>query len=119
MKTFLKIPLCLALGAMMGMSMTSCSDNDDPTDGTELSAQEKALKEVVADFADKTVIPSYQGMADAAMSLHSLCIDIRTKKQAGTLTTADVEAPARPGSWRATIGRRVRPGCSALQATTT
>ena len=106
MKTFLKFPLCLALGAMMGMSMTSCSDNDDPTDGTELSAQEKALKEVVADFADKTVIPSYQGMADAAMSLHSLCIDIRTKKQAGTLTTADV-------------GRRVRPGCSALQATTT
>ena len=92
MKTFLKFPLCLALGAMMGMSMTSCSDNDDPTDGTELSAQEKALKEVVADFADKTVIPSYQGMADAAMSLHSLCIDIRTKKQAGTLTTADVEA---------------------------
>ena len=50
------------------------------------------MKEVVADFADKTVIPSYQGMADAAMSLHSLCIDIRTKKQAGTLTTADVEA---------------------------
>lgn len=92
MKTFLKFPLCLALGAMMGMSMTSCSDNDDPIDGTELSAQEKALKEVVADFADKTVIPSYQGMADAAMSLHSLCIDIRTKKQAGTLTTADVEA---------------------------
>ena len=82
MKTFLKFPLCLALGAMMGMSMTSCSDNDDPTDGTELSAQEKALKEVVADFADKTVIPSYQGMADAAMSLHSLCIDIRTKKHA-------------------------------------
>ena len=52
MKTFLKFPLCLALGAMMGMSMTSCSDNDDPIDGTELSAQEKALKEVVADFAD-------------------------------------------------------------------
>ena len=92
MKTFLKFPFCLAIGAMMGVSMTSCSENDEPVDGAELSAQEKALKEVVADFADKTVILSYQGMADAAMNLHSLCIDIRTKKQAGTLTTADVAA---------------------------
>ena len=111
MKTFLKFPLCLALGAMMGMSMTSCSDNDDP----------------------KTVIPSYQGMADAAMSLHSLCIDIRTKKQAGTLTTADVEAACEAWKlardyWEKSEAWLFGPagdynvdphGCSALQATTT
>ena len=92
MKTYLKFPLYLALGAMMGMNLAACSDDDEPEVETGLTAQEEALKAVVSDFADKTVIPTYQGMADAAMQLHGLCIDIRSKKQAGTLTTADVEA---------------------------
>ena len=93
MKKYLKFPLYMAVAAVLGMSATACSDDDEPNvDPNELTAQEQALKEVIADYTDKTVIPTYTGMADAAMQLHSLCIDIRSKKADGTLTTADVEA---------------------------
>ena len=94
MKKYLKFPLYMAFTAMIGMNVTACSD-DEPVAQEEpgtLSAQEQALKDVIADYTDKTVIPTYKGMADAAMQLHSLCIDIRTKKADGTLSTADVEA---------------------------
>ena len=93
MKKYLKFPLYVAAAAMVGMGAMACSDDDEPNvDPNELTAQEQALKEIVADYTDKTVIPTYTGMADAAIQLHSLCIDIRTKKTDGTLTTADVEA---------------------------
>ena len=93
MKKYLKFPLYMAVAAVLGMSATACSDDDEPNvNPNELTAQEQALKEIVADYTDKTVIPTYTGMADAAMQLHTLCIDIRSKKEAGTLTTADVEA---------------------------
>lgn len=97
MKKYLKFPLYVALAAMIGMNTTACSDDDEPVNTEEggtttLSEQEQALKEVIADYTDKTVIPTYKGMADAAIQLHSLCIDIRTKKADGSLTTADVEA---------------------------
>ena len=95
MKRHLKFPLYLAAAAVMGMSTVACSDDDNaPATGNPdgLTAQEQALKEVIADYTDMTVIPTYKGMADAAMRLHSLCLDIRSKKQDGTLATADVEA---------------------------
>ena len=95
MKKYLKFPLYMAFTAMIGMSVTACSDDDNPENPEEtggLSVQEQALKDVITDYTDKTVIPTYKGMADAAMQLHSLCIDIRTKKADGTLSTADVEA---------------------------
>ena len=92
MKKYLKFPLYMAFTAMIGMSVTACSDDDNPENPEEtggLSVQEQALKDVITDYTDKTVIPTYKGMADAAMQLHSLCIDIRTKKADGTLSTAD------------------------------
>lgn len=80
----MKFPLYMAFTAMIGMSVTACSDDDNPENPEEtggLSVQEQALKDVITDYTDKTVIPTYKGMADAAMQLHSLCIDIRTKKR--------------------------------------
>ena len=95
MKKYLKFPLYLAVAVTMSMGTVACSDDDTPVsaiDPTGLTAQEQALKDVITDYTDMTVIPTYRGMADAAMELHTLCIDIRTKKENGTLTTADVEA---------------------------
>ena len=84
----------VAMTAMMGMGVAACDDENDPGTGGsgELTPQEQALKDVIADYVDMTVVPTYKGMADAAMELHSLCIDIRQKKADGTLATADVEA---------------------------
>ena len=94
MNKYLKLPLYVAMTAMMGMSVAACDDENDPGTGGsgELTPQEQALKDVIADYVDMTVVPTYKGMADAAIELHLLCIDIRQKKADGTLATADVEA---------------------------
>ena len=94
MNKYLRFPLYVAMTAMMGMGVAACDDENDPGTGGsgELTPQEQALKDVIADYVDMTVVPTYKGMADAAMELHSLCIDIRQKKADGTLATADVEA---------------------------
>ena len=62
MKKYLKFPLYMAFTAMIGMSVTACSDDDNPENPEEtggLSVQEQALKDVITDYTDKTVIPTY------------------------------------------------------------
>ncbi len=92
MKKYLKFPLYVATVALMGMGVAACSDdNNDPMpDDSELSAQEQALKDVIADYVDMTVIPTYNGMANAAMQLHDKCIEIRSNFRDGSLTEDDV-----------------------------
>lgn len=60
--------------AAMAMVVASCSDSDDttPAPGT-LDPQEAALKEVVCDYVDQTVVPVYRNLADATVELAELC----------------------------------------------
>ena len=94
MKRLLIFPFYVAMVVMMGMSMAACSDDETGNGGDEgtLTPQEEALKNAITEYVDKTVIPTYQGMADASIELYGLCVDIRSKHTAGTLTTADVQA---------------------------
>ena len=70
----LKMPLYVALGVFLSGTLASCSDDDNGgSDEGELSKQEKALKNVVNDYVDKTVIPTYRGLADAANDLYLAC----------------------------------------------
>lgn len=77
----------------VGVLACSCSDsgNDGPNDDTELSAKENALKSAAENYVDNTVLPTYKGMADAAVELYDLCAEIQRKHAAGLLTTADIE----------------------------
>ena len=72
MKRLLKTPLYFLMGGFMVASLAACSEeeNGTPDDGG-LSEQEKALKEVIADYVDCTIIPTYKGMADASIELHN------------------------------------------------
>ena len=59
MKKYLKFPLYMAFTAMIGMSVTACSDDDNPENPEEtggLSVQEQALKDVITDYTDKNCI---------------------------------------------------------------
>lgn len=88
----------LLLVATALTAMTSCSDdNNEPAGGDDaaLSPKEQALKTAVGTYVDKTVLPTYASMADAAIELRDLCHTIRDKHAAGTLTTADIEAAGR------------------------
>lgn len=88
----------LLLVATALTAMTSCSDdNNEPAGGDDvaLSPKEQALKTAVGAYVDKTVLPTYASMADAAIELRDLCHVMRDKHAAGTLTTADIEAAGR------------------------
>ena len=50
-----------------------CSD-DKPAPGNDTpDAQEEALKEVIKDYVDCTVVPTYRGLADASVKLAEVC----------------------------------------------
>lgn len=85
----------LLLVATVLTAMTSCSDDsNEPAGGDDaaLSPKEQALKTAVGAYVDKTVLPTYASMADAAIELRDLCHIMRDKHAAGNLTTADIEA---------------------------
>lgn len=93
MTKFFKMPLYLTMGAFMAMGLYACSDENDPGTGGgegELSEQEQALKNIVTDFANNTAVPTYRGMADAAIELHNACLAMKNAG-AGNVTTAQVE----------------------------
>lgn len=83
----------LLLLPAVALFAVSCSD-DDPTPAPEeeLSAKEQALQAAAQVYVDNTVLPTYKGMADAAIELYDLCEDIQAKWEAGTLSTADITA---------------------------
>lgn len=87
------IALAFAVLAI-GMSI-SCSDNDN--DFTWEEEREKALSSAATTFVDKTVIPTYHNLANAAIELADLCAEIEQSANensatdiasSGTLSTA-------------------------------
>lgn len=56
--------------AMSAAMLASCSQ-DDPADGGSYAAdaQEIALRPVVEDYVNNTVVPTYRGLADASLRL--------------------------------------------------
>ena len=89
MKSFNQLIFALLLGCATA-SLMACSDDEPTQDPTGLSEKEQALRAAVIPYVDNTVLPTYCGMADAAVELYEQCLSIREKFAAGTLTEADV-----------------------------
>jgi hypothetical protein len=82
---------------MLSVSFSSCSDSDNTPDETP-SDQTTMFQQATTAYINNTVLPTYKGMADAAMELLDNCIDIAANHEAGTLTTADIQRAAT--SWK-------------------
>ena len=89
---FLMVP-----ALVMGFAMTSCSDDDDPSNPGEestMSAKELALSKAASPYVNHTVLPTYKGMADNAIKLYEGVVKMQANHAAGTLQTADIKAAA-------------------------
>lgn len=85
---------CMALSGLLALgALTGCSDNDSTEDDV-MSSKETALAKAATAYVDHTVLPTYKGMADAAIKLHENCLTIQSHHAAGTLTRDDVKAAA-------------------------
>lgn len=91
MNKFIKTTFAATCGIMLAAGFTACSDDDEPVVGPELSAKELALQAAATPYVNNTVLPTYKGMADAAIILADSCNIIRDKFAAGTLTEADIK----------------------------
>lgn len=90
MKKFLKFPLYMALAATLTVNLSSCSD-DDPAPNTGIDNTEE-LEAILAQYVDNTVVPTYNRLADATITLEEACNTLYQHKVAGTATQADVQA---------------------------
>ncbi len=73
MKNVLMASAYMVLGASFMTGFSACSDNENTPEPEELSQQEQALKAVIEDYVNKSVVPTYKGLADAAIELADAC----------------------------------------------
>lgn len=71
MKRLFRLPMYLAMGAFVTMNLVACDDDENGAGGE--TAQEQALKLVIEDYVNNSVIPTYKGLADAAIELCDAC----------------------------------------------
>lgn len=90
MKTFMKWPICMAFGAVMMTSMTACSDSEGDTSDQE--TKESILKTAVNPYVNKTVIPTYKAMADAAIEMYDKCVIMQEAFKESNLTIDMIKA---------------------------
>lgn len=86
-----KIFSLMTLAAVTMTMVSSCSDDEGGDGSSDLSEKEQALSVIATPYVNHTVLPTYKGMADAAIELHDLCLTIQTKHANNTLTENDVK----------------------------
>lgn len=95
MKKTIKSMLLLGLCCTGLVGFTACSDdNDDNSDegtGDAASTKEVLFKAAATPYVQNTVLPTYTGMADAAVELAKQCETIQEKFANSTLAEADVK----------------------------
>lgn len=90
MKKILKNPFFAVLCAMLAVGMVSCDDDDDVV-GSPSEVREAALEEVITEYVDNTVIPTYEALADASVDLYAACYAM-LEANVGNVTTEQVQA---------------------------
>ena len=90
MKKIFHYALLFAAVGMMGMGFTSCS-SDDPEDNT-VEASASTLENIVGQYVNDVVNPTYRDLQAAAATLDDACKNLYAKRLAGTLTQTDIDA---------------------------
>lgn len=95
MKKLTKFALMLLFGAF-ALGFTSCSDDDDNTtaDATQLdvTSSSSTLSNIVTNYVDNVVNPTYADLHNAAVELHTACAALNAKRQAGNVEQSDIDA---------------------------
>lgn len=98
MKSFFRMPMYFAIGAILATGITACEKENG--NDTELSAKEKTLKDAVVPFVEKTVVPTYKSMADEAIKLMNACNEAKEAFIKGDKTTAQSKITAAGNHWK-------------------
>ena len=84
MKKFFKSSLFFMAVAVSAVTFVSCNGGEVPDDGEK----EAALKPVVEQYVNKTVIPTYKNLADATIELTDALVALKADKSDATVKAA-------------------------------
>lgn len=87
MNKFTKSVMMLLMGAVT-LGFMSCSDDEETTEGSN----DCFMKEIVKNYTDNVVNPTYASLADNAQVLYDACQTLYANGKAGTLTQKDIDA---------------------------
>ena len=87
----------LAMGCMASLitlSFTACSsdDNNEPVAETDVTISSSTLSDIVSNYVDNVVNPTYSDLHAAAVELHTACNDLYAKRKAGSVEQSDIDA---------------------------
>lgn len=82
--------LFAGLMACTMLGMAGCSDDPASEEPDFVSKKEQTLQKAVAPYVDHIVLPTYKGMADAAIELYDDCVALQNSFAEGKLTVAEV-----------------------------
>ncbi len=93
MKKYFKYAMLLMAVGTMGMSLSSCSSDDDDNKGNTVEEQNNALKDMTGKYLSDVVFPTYKSLAAETQNLYQLITALNTKLQAGTaVAQGDIDA---------------------------
>ncbi len=98
MKMILKKTFYAILCATLAAGMVSC--DDDGNTGDDLSpseVREAALKQIITEYVDNTVIPTYEALADASVDLYAACYAMY---EAGTGNVTEDQVATAGEAWK-------------------
>ncbi len=75
MKSILKLPMYMVVGAFMATTIAACSNNDDVD--TSSNDKDMVLKEAIVPYVENNVIATYKTMADEAIEVSRYCNLVR------------------------------------------
>lgn len=81
--------VAMCLTGALALGFTACSNDDDDENVIHYGEDMKA---VVSNYVDAVVEPTYKELAIKADALYNACQNLKTKRQNGTLTQADIDA---------------------------
>jgi predicted lipoprotein len=84
MKKYLRFPVLFVTAAVLGLSVASCKDDDDPTD----EETPDALKtQTIEQYVTNVVVATYKSLADESVDLYEACLRLKE-----TPTQANISA---------------------------
>lgn len=92
MKSNVRKTVLMASVFTFAFGFYSCSDdNGGGNDGGNSGETSQELADILGQYVNSTVIPTYRHLADASIALDDACGALYEKKLSGTATNADVE----------------------------
>lgn len=91
-KKFIKTGVFAVVLAAAPMYLTSCSDDDDDEDAqATYNARTEKLADVIEDYLDDVVYPTYTNLANATTELYAALVGVEDSFNDGTLTQSEID----------------------------